>query len=191
MNKLLIGGLAIGSVVIISMWKFEQNRAELNQRAIECISFVQKGIDLTGKGKNNCTSPELIPDQSNQDNISIQPSQENIPVQSNQGNISIQSPDLVNSVPNTLSGNFRDSKWEVSISADASGYRYTGKNLVNGEYIRLADGKEYGDDNRHVLTWNNDGYTYKVTQTYNQPNLINLKVIEPNGNTALNRNLER
>jgi hypothetical protein len=45
------------------MWKLHQNRADLNQRAIECHAFVNEGIDLTGKGKNNCTSPELIPNR--------------------------------------------------------------------------------------------------------------------------------
>lgn len=62
MKNLLIGGLVIMSGIFLFMWKVDQDRADLNQRAIECMSFVHQGIDLTGKGKNNCTSPESIPD---------------------------------------------------------------------------------------------------------------------------------
>jgi hypothetical protein len=31
------------------------------QRALECVAYVHEGVDLTGKGENNCTNPELIP----------------------------------------------------------------------------------------------------------------------------------
>lgn len=63
MSKVLIVGISIISVILIFVWKFNQNKSALNQQAIDCISFVQQGIDLTGKGKNNCTSPELIPNR--------------------------------------------------------------------------------------------------------------------------------
>ena len=33
----------------------------VNQRALECVAYVHEGVDLTGRGKNNCTNPELIP----------------------------------------------------------------------------------------------------------------------------------
>jgi hypothetical protein len=44
---LLCGGL-------FHMWK-------INQQALECSSYVNEGIDLTGKGRNNCTDPDSIP----------------------------------------------------------------------------------------------------------------------------------
>lgn len=35
--------------------------ARVNQQALECSTYVREGIDLTGKGKNNCTDPDSIP----------------------------------------------------------------------------------------------------------------------------------
>jgi len=63
MKNFLIFILIIISGASLFMWKLHQNRADINQRAIECVGFVSDGIDLTGKGKNNCTSPELIPNR--------------------------------------------------------------------------------------------------------------------------------
>ena len=34
---------------------------DIQKRANECAAYVHQGIDLTGKGKNNCANPELIP----------------------------------------------------------------------------------------------------------------------------------
>jgi hypothetical protein len=33
----------------------------VNQRALECVAYVHEGVNLTGRGKNNCTNPELTP----------------------------------------------------------------------------------------------------------------------------------
>jgi hypothetical protein len=65
MNKtisgLMIFVLFLTSGVLFLMWRSTQDMSDLQRRAIECSSFVNTGVDLTGKGKNNCTSPELIP----------------------------------------------------------------------------------------------------------------------------------
>jgi hypothetical protein len=63
MKNFLIFILTIISGAFCLFWKFNQEKAEINQRAVECMSFVHQGINLTGKGKNNCTSPELIPNR--------------------------------------------------------------------------------------------------------------------------------
>lgn len=60
-SRLIIFVLFSTSGVLFLMWKSTQDMSDLQRRAIECSSFVNAGVDLTGKGKNNCTSPELIP----------------------------------------------------------------------------------------------------------------------------------
>lgn len=54
MKNFLIFILIIISGVSLFMWKVHENSADINRRAIECGAFVHEGIDLTGKGKNNC-----------------------------------------------------------------------------------------------------------------------------------------
>jgi hypothetical protein len=61
MQKIMFFLVLLALGVVFVMWKAEENTSNLRKSAIECISFVNNGVDLTGKGKNNCTSPELIP----------------------------------------------------------------------------------------------------------------------------------
>lgn len=51
---LVCGGLLLTCFVLFFI-------ARVNQQALECSTYVREGIDLTGKGKNNCTDPDSIP----------------------------------------------------------------------------------------------------------------------------------
>ncbi len=59
MVKKMLGFTIFLALSLTCVVLFRMN--QVSQRALECSTYVHTGTDLTGKGENNCTNPELIP----------------------------------------------------------------------------------------------------------------------------------
>jgi hypothetical protein len=63
-NNRVLSATMIKNVIILILLAFGgvfYHLNSVNQRALECSAYVHEGVDLTGRGENNCTNPELIP----------------------------------------------------------------------------------------------------------------------------------
>ena len=56
MKRLLFGLLVLSRLAIASLLFMNK----IQEGAINCMAYVHQNVDLTGKGPNNCTSPELL-----------------------------------------------------------------------------------------------------------------------------------
>ncbi len=88
-------------------------------------------------------------------------------------------------------GYYKDNQWGVRLEYKNGEFTYFGERFGTSDYLELHGSQISGNSQRYTYTFNNNNYQYIVAYRPNQPELIRLQVISPDGLTILNRLLTR
>jgi|GEM_PF-592825 len=84
-------------------------------------------------------------------------------------------------------GYFKSNEWGVRLEYKNGTFNYFGENLRTGDYLSLTGCRVSGSRRRYTYTFVNKDYKYIIAHRPNDPNLIRLQVIAPNGRIIMNR----
>ncbi|NES18892.1 MAG: hypothetical protein F6K41_08180 [Symploca sp. SIO3E6] len=88
-------------------------------------------------------------------------------------------------------GYFKNNEWGVRLEYKNGTFNYFGENLKTGNNLALTGCHVSGSRRRYTYTFINQDYQYIIAHRPNDPNLVRLKVIDPNGRTILNRLMDK
>ncbi|MEL7039512.1 MAG: hypothetical protein AAFO04_28460 [Cyanobacteria bacterium J06592_8] len=91
-------------------------------------------------------------------------------------------------------GAFLDSnqQWLVRLNVDEFGaYTYEGQDRKTGNYLELKNAQRAGNRSRYTYTFKNGDYQYVIAYRPSDSEYIRLTVIDPQGQTILNRLMKR
>lgn len=84
-------------------------------------------------------------------------------------------------------GYFKDEQWGVRLQYKNGQFTYFGEQFGTSNYLSLNRAEVSGNRQRYTYTFRNNGYQYVIAHRPDDPEIIRLQVIHPNGNTILNR----
>lgn len=88
-------------------------------------------------------------------------------------------------------GGFSDGLWTVSLWQENDLYNSSVKNHQTGATLFLSSPEQSIDGDNRIYTWRSNFNEYQVSWQPNNPRVINLQVIGPNGKQVLNRLLPK